>query len=298
MRSISLKIILLLTLVLLVLVNSCKKIDDNPENPFGKTNEDDDTTVKPDQESIVWLHQNIFAVKCANPACHDGSFEPDFRTMQSTYSSLVYHPVTKNNAQNSFEFRVSPGEPEASWLYHRVTTTDQVLGRMPLYAEPLSSAEVAAIRGWIEKGAPDAQGDLPQYPNLPPQVFGYQVFDSLDLRVDTIRSNGWASPVLLQSNTTYRVVFYVTDDTTKTADLQNQKLEFSLERDNFNPFASVTPVRFYENVTIATINTANFISGQQIFFRYYLEDHQGAATQMPADVSEFWWKENYSLMVQ
>lgn len=298
MKSQGLKYLVLFSLTLLVFSNACKKIDDNPQNPFDEVDEEDTDTASVEQESIAWLHQNIFAVKCANPACHDGSFEPDFRTMQSSYSSLVFHQVTKNDAQNSFSFRVSPGDALTSWLYHRVTTKDQVLGRMPLYANPLSSTEIAAIRGWIEKGAPDSQGDLPQYPNLPPQVNGYQVFDTLDIRVDTLRLNGWSSPMILAPNTMYRIVFYVVDDTTATADLKNQKLEFSMDRDSFSPFASISPVKLYENVTVAMINTATFTSGQQIFFRYYLEDDQGASTQRPSDESEFWWKENYSLIVQ
>lgn len=289
---------LVASVFLLFLQAACKKVDNNPENPFANQGTGNTDTVSADMESIAWLHQNVFAVRCANPACHDGTFEPDFRTMQSTYSSLVYHKVTKNDPQGSYDYRVVPGDADASWLYNRVTTDDQVLGRMPLYAEPLSDDEVMAIRGWINKGAPDAQGDLPQYPNLPPQVNGYQVFDSANTRVDTTRLNGWPSPMLLEPNTTYTIAFYIADDTTATADLQNQKIEFSLDRDNFSPFASITPVKLYENVTVASLNTANFNSGQQIFFRYYVEDDQGASTQFPADVSEFWWKENYSLMVQ
>ena len=297
MKSVLKRSALLLALSL-VMVWSCKKIDDNPDNPYeGEAVELPDTSVV-DTFGIVWLHENIFATRCANPACHDGSFEPDFRTMQSTYSSLIYHPVTKNDPQNSFEYRVVPGDADASWLYHRVTTDDQVLGRMPLYADPLTAKELAAIRDWINSGTPDAQGDLPQYPNLPPQVNGYQIYDANNSRVDTNRTNDWASSVQLQPNSNYTFAFYIVDDTTATADLQNQKIEFSLQRDNFTPFASITPVRLYENVTTATFNTSLFSPGQRVFFRYYVEDDQGAATQMPANNSEFWWKEHYSLIVQ
>ena len=284
--------------LILVIHAGCKKIDNNPENPFANQNPDITDTASADMESIEWIHQNVFAVRCANPACHDGSFEPDFRTMQSSYSSLVFHEVTKNDPQESFEYRVVPGDADASWLYNRITTNDQVLGRMPLYANPLSKSEIATIRGWINKGAPDAQGDLPQYPNLPPQVNGYQVFDTGNVRVDTTRLNGWSSPMLLDANNTYTIAFYVEDDSTATADLQNQKIQFSMDRDNFTPFTSITPVKLYENVTIATLNTGVFTPGQQIFFRYYVEDHLGASTQMPSDASEFWWKENFSLMIQ
>ena len=45
----------------------------------------------------------------------DGSFRPDFRTPDS-YSTLVYHRIIKNNAEESFEYRVIPGNKEESVL--------------------------------------------------------------------------------------------------------------------------------------------------------------------------------------
>ncbi|MDZ7847123.1 MAG: hypothetical protein U5L96_10330 [Owenweeksia sp.] len=101
---------------LLALTWSCERKDHNPENPFkgqqGPENPED--TLK--LNGISGLHKNVFSIRCASPACHDGSFEPDYRTVQSTYSSLVYHPVTKNDDQNSYQYRVYPGKAEESLL--------------------------------------------------------------------------------------------------------------------------------------------------------------------------------------
>ncbi|MBK7268515.1 MAG: hypothetical protein IPI07_03030, partial [Flavobacteriales bacterium] len=33
--------------------------------------------------------------------CHDGTFEPEFRTIASAYNSLVYHPVIANDARRA-----------------------------------------------------------------------------------------------------------------------------------------------------------------------------------------------------
>lgn len=283
---------------LLVIALSCKKETADGENPFANQDPSDTTITKLDLTTIEGLHQNVFAVKCANPTCHDGSFEPDFRTVQSTYSSLVYHPVTKNDDQNSFKYRVYPGKAEESWIVHRVTTNDEVLGRMPLYAKPLSQQEIDALKTWINNGAKDIAGNDPAFPNLPPTVFGYQALDSNNARVDTNRVDGWASPMTLGANQTYTLAFYVEDDTSATADLKNQKVEFSLQRDNFTPFASVPVSMLWDKITVAQVNTSQLPANTVIYFRYYLEDEHGASTQMPDDQSPFYWKENFSLIVQ
>lgn len=277
---------------------SCKKEVSDEKNPFDVEQNTEGGEVELELSTIQGLHQNVFAVRCANPTCHDGSFEPDFRTVQSTYSSLVYHPVTKNDDGESFTYRVQPGDADASWLNHRVTTSDEVLGRMPLYANPLTDEEIAAIRKWINDGAKDIDGNLPDLPNLPPAVLGYQIQDSQGGRVDTTRVDGWASAAILDPNTAYTMYFYVTDDNTATADLKNQKIEFSYDRDNWTPFYQINPVKIWDNITTAGFNTSTFPSDSTVYFRYYVEDEKGADTQMPENGSPFWYKENFSIIVQ
>lgn len=53
---------------------------------------------------------------------------------------------------------IVPGKPEESRLLARLTTGD-VHERMPLEAAPLKPAEIAAIRSWIEAGAPAPEGE-------------------------------------------------------------------------------------------------------------------------------------------
>lgn len=292
------KFILMMTAVLVMALACTKEVTNETPNPFEDQTEQDTSTTRLDLSTIQGLHQNVFAVRCANPTCHDGSFEPDFRTVQSTYSSLVYHPVTKNDPDDPYAYRVYPGKADKSWLFHRVTTEDEKLGRMPLYANPLPQKQIDAIKKWINDGAKDASGNPPSFPNLPPTVYGYQTFDVNDERVDTNRVNGWASPMTLSHNTTYTMAFYVEDDTSATADLKNHKLEFSLDRDNFTPFAQLGATMLWDNVMIVSLNTSQFSSNTVIYFRYYLEDEQGASTQMPNDQSQFYWKDNFSLIVQ
>ena len=153
---------LILSFILVAFLSSCEENVGPPENPFDDIDYTGGIVIdmpNPDSASLVGLHTYIFSQSCSVPGCHDGSFEPDFRTVQSTYSSLVYQPVVKNDEDGNFEFRVIPRNPEASWLYFRVTTDNSVIGRMPLYDNPLTEGQVDALKEWINKGAPDIFGN-------------------------------------------------------------------------------------------------------------------------------------------
>jgi hypothetical protein len=53
---------------------------------------------------------------------------------------------------------VEPGDADASLLIQRVTATDES-ERMPGEGQPLTSEQIAALRGWIDQGAPFPDGE-------------------------------------------------------------------------------------------------------------------------------------------
>ena len=117
-------------------------------------------TVALSPTSLVGLHANLFRPTCANSGCHDGTFEPDYRTVYSTYNTLVEQPVIKNDPQNSFTYRVVPGNVVASQLVARLEyDIDGNSGIMPLALEPDSDyparkAElIEDVKTWIREGA-------------------------------------------------------------------------------------------------------------------------------------------------
>lgn len=135
--------------------------------------------------NFAWLHQQVFAPTCANSGCHDGTFEPDFRTVGSSWNTLVNHPVTANDAAMSFSRRVEPGNVEASFLHERLTTEiPNTSGMMPLEVDDESDYDarreeyIAAIVQWINAGAPDINGNPAPVDgsSLPPQIHGFAVF--------------------------------------------------------------------------------------------------------------------------
>lgn len=143
-----------------LLAVGCTKEPANPFDPFAEEEAVDNGEIQLDPTSLAGLHANIFGKTCANAGCHDGTFEPDFRTIGSTYNTLVNHPVIKNDPQGSFTYRVVPGDAGRSLLIARLTyDIDGNSGVMPLVVEPGSDwyekkdEYIDHIKTWINEGA-------------------------------------------------------------------------------------------------------------------------------------------------
>jgi len=296
----------LVILLSIIFFSECKKKDDAPENPFDKI--DRSTSVNPettlDSNTIQGIHKNILSIKCANPGCHDGHFEPDFRTIQSSYSTMVWNKVIKNNPTQSFLYRVYPGDYQKSWLHERVVTDDQVLGRMPLYANPLSVAELNNIKTWINNGAKDMFGNSPRFPNNEPQVNGYiAINSSFNYRFDTVRQGGvYYNPFLIPTTQIMNVLVGVTDDSTLVQNLTRNKILLSLDKDNFS-----SPIASYNGTSVSSggtyywnfvINTTGLPTNQIIFMRYFTNDgSRPQDTQFPTTNLIYEYKTYWSFIV-
>ncbi|MFN4123576.1 MAG: hypothetical protein ACK4GL_09780 [Flavobacteriales bacterium] len=175
------KIIASIGLILLIVITSCKK--EEYINPYSLSNNNNgngnngEPTIDPN--SIAGIHQRILKPTCANSGCHDGTFEPDFRTVESSYNTLVYHPVIKNNPQGIYTYRVIPGNVQLSQFYKRlIEDIDGQSGIMPLSIEPDSDWEaknqeyISNIYNWIQNGARDIFGNTPQQAAAPIQLTG------------------------------------------------------------------------------------------------------------------------------
>lgn len=273
--------------------------DVNVKNPYDSV---DPNTGLPedldiDSASILGLHTYIFSLKCAVPACHDGSFEPDFRTVSSSYNSLVMHPVLKNDAQQSFSVRVNPGDSTSSWLYERITTDDPVLGRMPLY-DILGQKEIKTIARWIQQGAKDIEGSVAEWPAYKTNSFGYLAYlpNQGNYRLDTARyKNVQIYPFYVPKGEQMKIYagLYNLDqngDFAAPLDLTEAKMQFSVYDpylfDNiqelnltfsFTPFNG--PYFLNESVQLPyfyslTINTSQFDKGDIVYFRIKAKNSQ------------------------
>ncbi len=71
-----------------------------------------------------------------------------------TYLSLVGAPSTESKF-----LRIEPGDPERSYLIHKLRGTHLAVGgegeRMPIGFEPLAEREIAVFADWIKDCSPN-----------------------------------------------------------------------------------------------------------------------------------------------
>jgi hypothetical protein len=319
----------MLALLMLALFDSCEKtiVKNYPtiteDNPFDGIDYGDGVIddLELDSSSFLGLHTYILEPSCAQPACHDGNFEPDFRTVQSSYNTLVYHSTVKNDADNSFDYRVDPGSRSTSWLWERVTTGDSVLGRMPLY-DTLSGNEVEAIGKWIDDGAQDIFGISPLEPNFRPNLFGWLAYntDTFGYRYDTVRADEVA-PMILPDNTNIQFWFGAYDVDPNTGyllpayDLTYNKVRISDHPFELNPtlldlevegimdahwgplfFDATASMPYFHHIDI---NTGDYERGRVYYVRVYIKDaDHSTPTEIPDDNFPFYLISLMTFMIE
>lgn len=302
-----------LFLILTLVWSSCTKDAENPfDNPDNLPPEDTTNIADADPASFVGLHQNIFKPTCANSGCHDGTFEPDFRTIESSYNTLVYHGVIKNDQNGSYQFRVKPGSIAESILWLRLNEDiDGISGIMPLDAfyDPESewnankAEHLSDINDWIMNGAPDMFGNPPSSNDQQPGIAGiYAEADGSPVEVsDRIY-------IPLGSNQV-SVWFALNDKETSAQNFEYTKVKMSGRVDFVD-----TLMTEYELQILGSPETHNGFLGDPVSFQhkfdfsaggfqadttYYLrvfvkDPMQTDTTQIPQDGSQFYIKKYFS----
>lgn len=277
-----------------------------------------------DSGSFVGLHKYIFATTCAVSGCHDGSFAPDFRTVQSAYNTLVNHEIVKNTNDNRFEYRVVPNDVASSMLYERVTTTDPVLGRMPLYDFPLTTREIGLIEDWINAGAPDGFGNSPTVINEEPSFFGIVAY--LNTHIDSLedelieRTGEITDPYEFPKDTIVKIWFGLYDFDEEGEfypgnELTFNKVRFSNKFYDFvgKPYVQMTiedldsylfaPIMFNPSANgpyfhHVTINTKDYEVGDIVYMRVYVQDaDHSSPTELPETGSQAYLNAYFSFKI-
>lgn len=320
MKNISKNSVVVFSFIALLVIthNGCKKEDTSvvPPNPFDNVDYGSLPVVTPpDPNSLVGIHTNILKPKCAVPGCHDGNFEPDFRTPQSTYATLVYHPIVKNDADTSFVYRVIPYKPLESVLHERITNCCFVNqdDRMPQdnIGVPLPATDVQAIKNWITDGAKDMFGNVAIYPNLEPTIspfFGavdaatYQINYAVETnRIDSVGYNTFYLP----QNTNVIFFFKVEDDSTAYSQLLVNQMKMSFDPDDFSTATALTATYYHipppntNDFFGVTVNTSTLPQNQVVYVRYFVNDGDHVNnTQFPTDNLIIQYKTLWSFIVQ
>jgi hypothetical protein len=115
----------------------------------GRPAEASEDVLMPEFSSI---QSKVFTPICTT--CHAGSSAPLGLRLEAdaAYAMLVNAP----SAEVPGLLRVSPGNPDASYLIQKLEGTATVGERMPLNGPPLPAETIAVIRQWIINGAPQS----------------------------------------------------------------------------------------------------------------------------------------------
>lgn len=116
-------------------------------DPGGEDERDADQSV---ESTFTFIQEAIFDRSCATSGCHVTTY-PNLSAGQS-------HAAIVNGASSAGPGQplVKPGDPNNSYLYLKITGASGILGnRMPLGRAALSDEYIAAVRTWIERGAPN-----------------------------------------------------------------------------------------------------------------------------------------------
>jgi len=110
-----------------------------------------DNGLRPTLSSI---QTNILSTNCALSGCHAGPNPQQGMNLSAgeTHDNVVNVP---SNERPELD-RVEPGNPDRSYLIHKIEGRSSIVGqRMPLGREPLSQEEINVLREWIANGAPE-----------------------------------------------------------------------------------------------------------------------------------------------
>ena len=290
-----------------VLINCTE--DDFPINPYDGIDYGNSTLVidTVSSTSFVKLHRDVLGPSCNVMGCHDGSFEPDFRTVESAYNTLVYHTIIKNNLAEDFTYRVVPGDTGLSVLHERLTNCCFVNtnDRMPQdnIGNTLPEADLDAVTAWILEGAKDITGAIPNAPNNLPNIKYFYVTNAdYDSVYSENRIGGlFYNPFLMPNNEQVNFIFRVKDDHTIAQNLKINQLSISENIDDFsNSIIAVAYIASNSSpkVFILQFNTSDLEVNKTYFMRYTVSDEEDQITTYPSNQTSFVYKNIWSFTVQ
>ena len=305
----------MLLYIFLIFCFSCEE-EINPFEFDNSSNNNSDTTYFTDPTSFGALHNNIFSTTCANSGCHDGTFEPDFRTIESSYNSLVYQPPIKNDINNSFDYRVEPGNSLQSVLYHRlIVDIDGISGIMPLESEDdwnnNRDEYIQNIKDWIDQGAKDMFGNDPLLPNDIPLGRGMVVFNS-GQNTNPLSRDASGSVLISNSLTSVDVWFSVVDDVMQANNLSYNKVKKSTNLFNFNDIPEEnlevynTPINhlgYYSSSNNEeyyhkyNLDLTSYNIGDIIYLKIYVKDDVNPVTEIPNNGSPFTFLRYFTIKI-
>lgn len=294
------------SLIFLIFLGCAKEELVNPyDDPnLGPPDNTDTINYFSDSLNFASLYHNVFSPYCANSGCHDGAFEPDFRTIESSYNTLVFQPVIKNDINTTYQYRVAPNNPDMSVLYIRLTEKiDPSSEIMPIDAtynpeHPWHNDKevyIENIKDWINDGAKDMFGQEAVFPNKIPEKQGVVAYQE-GQTTNSLSRLGVRGAIQIPSGlNSIDIWFSILDDNLTANQFSYTKVKFS---DNLFDFAdqSAYNLEVFTNPHIApgfyitdmvdyylkiTYDISNLAVGDEIFFKVYVDDNTNGIVEIP-----------------
>ncbi len=101
--------------------------------------------------TLASIQANVFDPACI--VCHAGASAPLGLRLDepNSFTNLV----GVRSVENASTFRVNPGDPDASYLIHKLEGTASTGAQMPLGGPPIPQATIEFVRQWVSDGALD-----------------------------------------------------------------------------------------------------------------------------------------------
>lgn len=104
---------------------------------------------EPPPVTFSFVQDNIFNPSCALSGCHADA------TLPNLSAGLAYGNLVNKESRAGIDL-IEPGDPAKSYLFIKITNGEGIQGsRMPRGGPALSEDLIAAVREWIERGAPN-----------------------------------------------------------------------------------------------------------------------------------------------
>lgn len=290
-------IFILIAIFYLAIISSCKK--EEPTNPFVREVPTDTTAINDlDPKSIEGLYQKVFKPNCTTSGCHEGTFPPDFRSLESTYNTLVWADIVSNSPAPS-DYMVEPYNADNSMLIKRITSfVPNTSGIMPLELLPESDYPtkkeqyIQDIKDWINDGAKDIFGNEANSINLRPQLNGFYITENGSSTLLARNVKGVVQiPATINNIDLY---IAISDKETSYNSLTINKLLTSISRDDFSNASEhnmsiiseiiedgyLGSTKYYHKVSISNIGTL-WLENQTVFLKIIVNDGDNPDTDLP-----------------
>ena len=135
----------LLAISAVFLLAACGKLNELPTGPGNEP--------PPDPSATFTRIKTEILPTCGAPGCH-GRIAPQHGMIlepDRAYAMIVSVPSVENPSLH----RIEPGSPQNSYLYRKIIGVGITGDRMPQGGPYLNDAEIALIRDWIRRGAPN-----------------------------------------------------------------------------------------------------------------------------------------------